>query len=115
MPARTFVTLVLGVYVKRIVALSLSVLCLLILPALAQEFRATISGHVFDASGGAVPNAKIQVTSAATNEVTTATSDTGGAYTVPLLRPGNYKITASASGFKQYVQNNVVLEAAKVA
>src|SRR5215471_14245432 len=115
MPARTFVTLVLGVYVKRIVALSLSVLCLLILPALAQEFRATISGHVFDASGGAVPNAKIQVTSMATNEVTTATSDASGAYAIPLLRPGDYKLSATAPGFKQFVRDRVVLEAAKTA
>ena len=98
---------------RKRLAKTLTLLCLAALPALAQEFRATISGHVFDASGGAVPSTKIQVTSAATNEVTTATSDSAGAYTIPLLRPGNYKMTATAPGFKQFVRDNVVLEAAR--
>src|SRR5690242_4038006 len=81
----------------------------------AQEFRATISGHVLDASGAAVPNTKIQVTSLATNEITTANSDNGGSYTIPLLRPGDYKMTATAQGFKQWVRERLTLEAAKVA
>ncbi len=79
-----------------------------------QEFRATISGHVFDSSGAAVPGAKIQAINVQNNETTDATSDTSGAYTIPLLRPGSYKVTATAKGFKQYIQTDVVLEAAKV-
>jgi hypothetical protein len=94
--------------------MTLTLLCLAASQALAQDFRATISGHVFDASGGAVPNTKIQVTNTASNEVTTATSDSSGAYTIPLLRPGDYKFTATAPGFKQFIRDNVVLEAAKV-
>jgi hypothetical protein len=82
---------------------------------MAQDFRATISGHVFDSSGGAVPNAKVQLTSADTNEATTATSDASGAYSIPLLRPGDYKLAVSAAGFKQFIRDRVVLEAAKVA
>ncbi|MBS1859924.1 MAG: carboxypeptidase regulatory-like domain-containing protein, partial [Acidobacteria bacterium] len=88
-------------------------LCLAGLPAFTQEFRATISGHVFDASGGAVPNAKIAVTNVASNETSNATSDSAGAYSVPLLRPGNYRVTATAPGFKQFARENVVLEAAR--
>ena len=98
---------------KKNLAALLTILCLLVLPALSQEFRSTISGHVFDASGGAVPNAKIQVTIQGTNEVTTATSDSSGAYAIPLLRPGDYKLTATAAGFKQFVRDHVILEAAK--
>lgn len=101
----------------RFQKLSILVLAALILPGLllAQEFRATISGHVFDASRAAVPNAKVQAVNVATNETTTATTDTSGAYTIPILRPGNYTVTATASGFKQYVRENIVLEVAKVA
>jgi len=80
-----------------------------------QEFRATISGHVFDSSGAAVPSAKIQAINVQTNETTDATADSSGVYSIPLLRPGNYKVTATAKGFKQYVRDDVVLEAAKVA
>src|SRR4029077_2541784 len=89
-------------------------LCLLALPALTQDFRATISGHVFDSSGGAVPSVKIQVTDIATNEITTATSDSSRAYAIPLLRPGDYKLTATAAGFKQFVRDQIPLQAAKV-
>src|SRR5216684_5010420 len=63
----------------------------------AQEFRSTISGHIIDSSGAAVPNATIQAVNVDTNETTTATSDASGAYTVPFLRPGNYKLTASSA------------------
>jgi len=80
----------------------------------AQEFRATISGHVLGATGAAVPNAKIQAVNTATNETTNAASDNSGAYSIPFLRPGNYRVTATAQGFKQFVRNDVVLEAAKV-
>ena len=79
----------------------------------AQEFRSTISGHVLDSSGGAVPGAKIEAINQGTNETTPATSDASGAYTIPLLRPGNYKVTATAAGFKTFVNAGVVVEAAR--
>jgi hypothetical protein len=80
----------------------------------AQDFRATISGHVLDSSGAAVPNTKIQAINGATGETTNAVSDNSGTYTIPLLRPGLYKVTAIAQGFKQYIKDNVQLDAAKV-
>jgi len=80
----------------------------------AQDFRATISGHVYDPSGAAIPGAKIQAVHVDTNETTTATSESSGGYSIPFLRPGNYKLTVTASGFKTYLRD-VTLEAAKVA
>ena len=97
----------------RVSVISL-LLCLLAALCVAQEFRATISGHVLDASGAAVPNVKIEAVNVGTNETTTASSDAGGAYTIPYLRPGAYKVTATAAGFKQAVRDNVILEAAQV-
>jgi hypothetical protein len=93
----------------------LSLFLLLCTTLTAQEFRATVSGHVLDSSGAAVPGAKIQATNVDTNETISATSDASGAYSMPFLRPGNYKLTATAQGFKQFIRDNVVLEAAKVA
>src|SRR5262249_21546170 len=101
--------------VYRKLATLLPILCLLVLPARTQDFRATISGHVYDSSGGAVPNVKIQVTNIANNEITSATSDSSGAYAIPLLRPGDYKLNATAAGFKQFVRDRIQLEAAKTA
>ena len=81
----------------------------------SQEFRASISGHVLDSSNAAVPQAKIQVVNLANNETYNATSDSAGSYLVPLLRPGTYKFTVTAPGFKQYVRENVALEIGQAA
>src|SRR5690242_18249742 len=81
----------------------------------AQEFRATISGHVLDTTGASIPGAKVQATNVDNNETSTATTDNSGSYSIPLLRPGNYRLTATANGFKQYVRENLVLEVGKVA
>jgi len=62
-----------------------------------------------------VPNAKIQVVNLATKETTNATSDHSGSYALPFLRPGEYKLTVSAQGFKQHVRENVTLEVGKTA
>ena len=80
----------------------------------AQEFRATISGYVYDSSGAAVPNAKIEAVNLANKETTTATSDASGAYTLPFLTPGDYRVTAAASGFKQSVRDKVNLEVGRI-
>jgi hypothetical protein len=99
------------VRIKLLAVIFIALLCA-VLPA--QEFRATISGHVFDSSSGAVPGAKIEAVNVDTNETTTANTDASGAYTIPFLRPGNYKLLATASGFKQNVREGLILEAAKV-
>ncbi|MBL8173590.1 MAG: TonB-dependent receptor [Bryobacterales bacterium] len=93
-----------------------TVLCIAALAtaAFAQDYRATISGHIVDASGGVVAGAKIQAIHVATNETTNATSDAGGNYTVPFLRPGQYKLTVSASGFKQFNRENITLEVGRL-
>ncbi len=89
-------------------------LCLLASSLPAQEFRSTISGHVFDASGAAVPSAKIIAVNVDNKETSTATSDASGSYTIPFLRPGNYKVTTTANGFKQSVRDRVTLEVGRI-
>lgn len=81
----------------------------------AQEFRASIAGHVTDASGASVPQAKVQATNLATKEVSNAVTDNAGGYTIPLLQPGVYRMTIEATGFKQYVRDTVTLEISQVA
>lgn len=82
---------------------------------LAQEFRATVSGHVLDSSGKSIPNAQIQAVDLANNEVASATSDESGAYTIPLLKPDDYRLTITAAGFKQYVQPRLTLTVGQIA
>src|SRR4051794_7990774 len=77
--------------------------------ALAQEFRATLTGTVADASGAKIPNAKVDVKNEATG-VTVSTTTTGeGIYTTPFLAPGRYSVTTSVPGFKTETKTNVEL------
>ena len=91
-------------------ALLAAVICFCF-PGLApgQEFRATVTGHVSDPSGGAMPNVAVQIINTGTNEVAVAVTNTQGIYSVPLLKPGIYRLTAEAAGFKKYIKENIVL------
>ncbi len=78
---------------------------------LGQDFRATITGTVTDATGAAVPKAQIEARNVATSAIATAQSNDTGAYTIPFLLPGTYTVKATLSGFKQAVHNDLELHA----
>ncbi len=90
-------------------------LMLLVSPSVvhAQEFRATLTGQVTDATGAVVPKADIKAVNIETGSVYTAQSSDAGVYYIPYIVPGTYKVTASAPGFKTAEQNNIVLLASK--
>src|SRR5271156_65213 len=60
-----------------------------------------VAGLVTDASGAAIPGAKVTITSKATGSAQTTVSNATGAYRMPLLKPGDYTILVSAAGFEQ--------------
>lgn len=95
---------------------AMAAVCALLTATLpAQEFRATVAGHVFDASNASVPNVTVQVLNTGTNEMAAAVTDSSGTYTVPFLKPGTYRISVEATGFKKFVRDNVVLNVGQVA
>lgn len=96
---------------SRIIALYFG--CILLL--FGQEFRATITGHVVDPTGAAVPNVSIQAKNVDTNEVATTTTDSSGTYTIPFLRPGNYVLAVEAAGFKKYNREGLRLNVGQTA
>ena len=76
----------------------------------SQNITATLTGTVTDSSGAAVAGASVTVHNNGTNtDVSTTKTDQSGAYTVPDLPVGTYTVTVNASGFKNFVANNVVL------
>ena len=77
------------------------------LPLGAQEFRGTVLGRVVDASNAVVPNAAVTVTNTATNTSLNTQSGADGAYMVPFLIPGPYRVTAEAAGFKKAVRDGI--------
>jgi hypothetical protein len=80
-------------------------------PALAQVSTGEIVGTISDASGAAVPKAKVTTTNTQTNAVVRETiTSTDGAYTMTLLPPGTYTLAAEVSGFRRTVQSGIELE-----
>ena len=59
-----------------------------------------ITGTVTDASGAALPDATVIVTSVEKGQAKTVITDKVGDFRVPLLPPGNYEIKVGAKGFQ---------------
>jgi hypothetical protein len=77
--------------------------------ALAQEFRATITGEITDPSGAAVGGAHVVATSIDRKGAYQSASNLTGRYYIQFLLPGRYVVTVEKPGFKRFVQNNVSL------
>src|ERR1700722_16093112 len=72
---------------------------------------AGISGTVHDASGSAVPNAKVVISSASQGQVRSIASNGAGVFAAPSLIPGpGYQVTVSATGFAQYEVKDIDLQ-----
>src|SRR5215468_360486 len=61
-----------------------------------------ITGVVTDASGAAVPDAKVTVTNQNTNASTVVGTNSAGNYSTPPLSPGRYRVDIEKQGFKLY-------------
>ncbi len=75
-----------------------------------QSFTAGLRGTVTDASGAAVPSAKVTITEKERNVAHTVTTDDQGRYLATALPPGAYILTVEASGFKKHVQQEFALQ-----
>jgi hypothetical protein len=82
--------------------------------AIASDARAqataTLTGHVIDPQGAAVPHATVVVQATATSASWTLTSDTDGRFTVPLLPPGVFNVRVTAAGFRPWQGEGLRLE-----
>src|SRR5260370_18025151 len=78
--------------------------------AWAQNESASVGGTVMDSSGAAIARAAVRVVNTDTGEAYRALSNESGNYDFPLLKPGPYSLTVELTGFKQFLQNGLVLE-----
>src|SRR6266566_3746354 len=69
-----------------------------------------IDGTVHDPSGSVVPGAQVTATQTDTGLVRTAETGPNGAYLLPSLRIGPYRIDVKARGFSAYSQSGIVLQ-----
>ena len=77
-----------------------SVLALMISPAVHGQATGSFSGNVVDKSGSAVPGATVVATSQGTGLARDTKTDAGGHYLIPLLPVGSYTVRVDISGFQ---------------
>jgi hypothetical protein len=85
------------------------VLSVLTVQAWPQSTFATITGNVTDPTGAAVPGATVEAHNVKTGYVYTATSSEEGVYTIANVLDGTYTLKARASGFGEFLVENVIL------
>lgn len=78
--------------------------------AYAQSPTGTLQGVVLDKTGAAISAATITITKTTTNEQRQTVTDSGGRFNIPFVEPGTYNITASAKGFRESAQQNVLVQ-----
>ncbi len=88
-----------------------ALLCLFAGSLTAQNYRAQIRGLVSDASGASLPGATITLLNVSTGVSTTKQTDNSGNYVFDYVDPGTYRVSVEATGFGNFVQENVVAQA----
>ena len=74
------------------------------------QATAQISGTAKDQSGAVLPGVEIRATQAETGITRTAVTNETGAYVLPNLAIGPYKVEASLPGFRTFAQTGIVLQ-----
>src|SRR5574340_964984 len=77
----------------------------------AQETRTAIYGRVVDPSSSPVMGASVVVTNVETGVSATLATNETGYFEVNLLLPGEYRLSAEASGFKKSIRSGITLPA----
>jgi hypothetical protein len=77
----------------------------------AQSTFGTILGTVKDSTGAVVPGAMILLTNKGTTSTRTATSDSGGEFTLSNIEIGSYSLSISAPGFEKYSLPEIAINA----
>lgn len=92
----------------RLLLTCIALLCSLVLPACAQEFRGTITGLVTDSAGAVVPHAL--VVASGPQQSYNARTGADGDFTIPLVQPGVYTVSVTAPGFKKVEQPGIIVD-----
>ena len=84
-------------------------------PTFAQTDTGRIEGVVTDSTNAAIPGATAVAIHVETNERFEATSNGDGFFVITPLKPGNYTLEVSASGFKKVERPDIVIQVNQIA
>ena len=92
---------------RAVAALSLLVLAASTL--IAQEGTSQLRGRVTDEQSGALPGVTITVTNQESGNFRETVSGPDGSWLLAALPPGRYQVAAQLTGFKKFVQRDVIV------
>jgi Carboxypeptidase regulatory-like domain len=97
---------------SRCIALIFSIVSILISNAAVTRADVTgsIQGVVRDPSQGAIAGAQLTITNIGTNLQYHATSGPDGSYRILALPAGTYKLTVTATGFRNFTESDIVVK-----
>jgi len=79
--------------------------------AFAQDTRARLQGLVTDSTQAVIAGATVTLRNDNTGTQATQQTNQGGTYLFDFVLPGNYTVTIEMSGFKQFQQKNILVQA----
>ncbi len=82
----------------------------LALSAYPQGFTGAVTGTLTDTTGAVLPEAKVTLINARTEERRTQAANAEGGYVFPAVPPGTYRLEAEHSGFKKFVRKDIAVE-----
>jgi Carboxypeptidase regulatory-like domain len=85
---------------RRLLFLWLILFCCI--PVVAQTYRGTVRGTVYDPNRAVIPGAQIKLTNIETNEIRVVETGAGGEYSIASLKPGRYELASSVTGFEPF-------------
>src|SRR5215468_6137635 len=75
----------------------------------SPQVSAGIGGSVSDPTGALIPGVEVTATNVNTGISTTQLTNEAGAYQIPSLQPGTYRLKASLPGFQTAARENIQL------
>jgi len=99
---------------RRFTAVMFVLSWMLLLPAIASA-QATVTGVVQDTSGAVLPGVTVEASSPVLIEkVRTAVTDGNGRFQIVDLRPGQYRVAFTLTGFSTIVRDGIELTGSSV-
>src|SRR5438093_6002147 len=98
-----------GEVVKKLVGLSIVLLCVAVSNSAFAQVNAVLSGTVADSTGALIPGVEVTARNVNTGITDTRLSNESGNFVFPSLQPGTYTLSAALSGFQSATYNDVVL------
>jgi hypothetical protein len=87
-----------------------ALIILTVTPSAWAQATAQLNGRVTDESGAVLPGVTVTATQTDTGFTRTVVTDGEGAYVMPNLPTGPYRLEVALQGFRTYVQTGIVLQ-----